>query len=230
MCYVVFMEKKRTYDEGCAAAHGLDLIGERWALLVVRELLLGPKRFTDLRASLPHVSPNVLAQRLRDLEAAGVVRHRRLPPPAASQVYELTPWGTDLEPVIMALGRWASRSPAMPFGAPTSTASLVIAFRTMFDPKAAAGLEVSLELRLAEETFRARVTDGRLELERGQVDRPDAVVEGDTETLKALAFVGRPFDEAVSAGALKVTGDQALAERFFTLFKLPEPVEVAASV
>ena len=218
------MEKKRTYDEGCAAAHGLDLIGERWALLVVRELLLGPKRFTDLRASLPHVSPNVLAQRLRDLEASGVVRHTKLPPPAASRVYELTDWGTDLEPVIMALGRWASRSPAMPFGAPTSTASLVIAFRTMFDPEAAAGLEIGLELKLAEETFRARVTDGTLELERGQVSQPDAVIESDTATLKALAFGGWPLDEAERTGALRVTGDRALAERFFTLFKLPEPV------
>ncbi len=196
----------------------------------LRRGLRGPKRFTDLRASLPHVSPNVLAQRLRDLEASGVVRHHKLPPPAASQVYELTPWGMDLEPVIMALGRWASRSPDMPFGAPTSTASLVIAFRTMFDPEVASKFRAHLELRLGEETFQVRVVDGTLELERGQVDRPDAVIESDTETLKALAFVGWPFDEAVSAGALRVTGDKALAERFFTLFTLPQPVEVAASV
>ena len=95
----------RTYDDACAAAHALDLIGERWALLVVRELLLGPKRFTDLRAGLPGVSPNVLAQRLRELERAGVVRRRKLPPPAASRVYELTDWGKELEPVIVRLGR-----------------------------------------------------------------------------------------------------------------------------
>src|SRR5215204_4140654 len=90
------MATMRTYDDGCAAAHALDLIGERWALLVVRELLLGPKRFTDLRAGLPNASPNVLAQRLRELEAAGIVRRRKLPPPAASRVYELTEWGQDL--------------------------------------------------------------------------------------------------------------------------------------
>ena len=95
----------RSYEDGCAAAHALDLIGERWALLVVRELLLGPKRFTDLRAGLPNVSPNVLAQRLRELEQAGVVRRRKLPPPAASKVYELTEWGMELEPVIVVIPR-----------------------------------------------------------------------------------------------------------------------------
>ena len=94
------MVTRRTYDDGCAAAHALDLVGERWALLVVRELLLGPKRFTDLRAGLPHASPNVLAQRLRGLEEAGIVRRRRLPPPAASKIYELTDWGEELEAVI----------------------------------------------------------------------------------------------------------------------------------
>ena len=223
------MEKKRNYDEGCAAAHGLDLIGERWALLVVRELLLGPKRFTDLRTSLPHVSPNVLAQRLRDLEATGVVRHTKLPPPAAFQVYELTDWGTQLEPVIMALGRWAARSPAMPFTSPTSVNSLILALKTMFDPEAASGFEAQLELRLGEETFRVRVADRALELERGQVAQPDAVLEGDTETLKALAFGGWTLGEAMKTGALTVTANRALAERFFRLFKLPEPVAPVTS-
>ena len=101
----------RSYEDGCAAAHALDLIGERWALLVVRELLLGPKRFTDLRAGLPGISPNVLSQRLDELERVGVVRRRRLLPPAASWVYDLTPWGQELEPIILQLGRWGARSP-----------------------------------------------------------------------------------------------------------------------
>src|SRR5437867_13400571 len=99
---------KRSYDDGCAAAHALDLIGDRWALLVVRELVLGPKRFTDLRAGLPRISPNVLTQRLEELERTAIVRRRKLAPPAAAWVYELTEWGTQLEPVIAALGRWAS--------------------------------------------------------------------------------------------------------------------------
>src|SRR5215210_4044194 len=133
------MATMRTYCDGCAAAHALDLVGERWALLVVRELLLGPKRFTDLRAGLPGVSPNVLAQRLRELESAGVVHRRKLPPPAASRVYELTEWGEKLEPIIVRLGRWGAQSPSRPCEATLGVDSLVLSFRTMFDPRAADG-------------------------------------------------------------------------------------------
>src|SRR3954452_21679463 len=98
------MASKRTYGDGCGIAHALDLVGERWALLVVRELLLGPKRFTDLRDGLPNVSPNVLAQRLRELEDGAIVRRRKLPPPAASSIYELTEWGQELKPIALSLG------------------------------------------------------------------------------------------------------------------------------
>src|ERR671933_478014 len=122
------MATGRTYDDGCAAAHALDLVGERWALLVVRELLLGPKRFTDLRAGLPNASPNVLAQRLRELERAGVMRRRNLPPPAASRVYELTEWGEELEPVIIRLGGWGARSPSRPHEAKQGIDSLIPSF------------------------------------------------------------------------------------------------------
>ncbi len=163
MCISTFSDKisgmasMRTYCDGCAAAHALDLVGERWALLVVRELLLGPKRFTDLRAGLPGVSPNVLAQRLREFEQAGVVRRRKLPPPAASRVYELTEWGLELEPVIVGLGRWGARSPSKPRDAALGVDSLVLSFRTMFDPRAAQELKASYELRLGEDVFRAVV-------------------------------------------------------------------------
>src|SRR3981081_1998221 len=105
------MAGKRTYGDRCGVARWLDLVGERWALLVVRELLRGPKRFTDLRSGLPHLSPDVLAQRLRELEQAGVVRRAKLAPPAASRVYELTEWGRELEPIVLSLGRWGSRAP-----------------------------------------------------------------------------------------------------------------------
>src|ERR671914_171759 len=103
----------RTYGDMCGIARALDVIGERWALLIARELILGPKRFTDLRAGISHASPNVLAQRLRELEEAGILRHRKLPPPASAQVYELTEWGLELEPVLQALGRFGARSPSM---------------------------------------------------------------------------------------------------------------------
>ena len=212
----------RTYDDGCAAAHALDLVGERWALLVVRELLLGPKRFTDLRAGLPGVSPNVLAQRLRELECAGVVRRRKLPPPAASRVYELTQWGEELEPVIVRLGRWGARSPSRPCDATLGVDSLVLSFRTMFDPRAADGLKARYELRLGEDRFRAVVDDGRFEIARGGAVRPDATIETDSRTLAALVYDGRQLAEALRSGDIKIDGDEEAVERFLTLFPLPE--------
>ena len=217
------MATMRTYCDGCAAAHALDLIGERWALLVVRELLLGPKRFTDLRAGLPHVSPNVLAQRLRELEVAGVVRRRKLPPPAASRVYELTEWGLELEPAIIQLGRWGARSPSRPRDAAIGVDSIVLALRTMFDPRVAKGIESSYELRLGEERFHAEVANGRFEIVRGGADRPDATIETDPGTLAALVFEGRQLAEALRSRDLKIEGDKSAVGRFFGLFSMPEP-------
>ena len=213
----------RTYCDGCAAAHALDIIGERWALLVVRELLLGPKRFTDLRAGLPAVSPNVLAQRLRELERAGVLRRRKLPPPAASKVYELTEWGMELEPVIVRLGRWGARSPSKPRDAALGVDSLVLSFRTMFAPHAAEGLRASYELRLGEDVFVAVVGDGRFEIARGGAEKADATIETDAATLAALVYEGRELAEALRAGEVKIEGDEAAVERFVMLFPLPEP-------
>ena len=221
------MATMRTYDDGCAAAHALDLVGERWALLVVRELLLGPKRFTDLRAGIPKASPNVLSQRLRELERAGVVRRRKLPPPAASRVYELTDWGEELEPVIISLGRWGARSPSKPCDAELGVDSLVLSFRTMFDSLAADGLTASYELRLGEDRFRAVVADGRFEIFRGIADQPDATIETDAGTLAALVYDGRDLDEALRSGDLRIEGDESAVARFLGLFSLPEPATPA---
>ena len=224
------MVTMRTYCDGCAAAHALDLVGERWALLVVRELLLGPKRFTDLRAGLPGASPNVLAQRLRELERAGVVRRRKLPPPAASRVYELTDWGMELEPVITQLGRWGARSPSRPRDAGLGVDSLVLSFRTMFDPRAAEGFSASYELRLGEDVFRVVVDDGRFEISRGNADRPDAIIETGPGTLAALVYEGRQLTEALRSGDIKIEGSRGAVERFLTLFPLPEPAALAVEV
>jgi DNA-binding HxlR family transcriptional regulator len=138
-------------------------MGERWAILVVCGLLLGPKRFTHLRAGLLGVSPNVLAQRLRELEGAGIVRRRKLPRPAASRVYELTEWGKELEQVIISLGRWGARSLAKPREAALGVDSLILSFRMMFDSQAAEELEASHDLRLGEKSFRVEVANGLLE-------------------------------------------------------------------
>jgi DNA-binding HxlR family transcriptional regulator len=220
----------RTYCDGCAAAHALDLVGERWALLAVRELLLGPKRFTDLRAGLPGASPNVLAQRLRELERAGVMRRRKLPPPAASRVYELTEWGMELEPVIVQLGRWGARSPSRPRDVEVGIDSLVLSFRTMFDPVAAENLRANYELRLGEDVFRAMVADGRFVIARGSAERPDAIIEADAATLAALIYENRQLTEAMRSGDIQIEGDVSAVARFLNLFPLPEPATPAIVV
>jgi DNA-binding HxlR family transcriptional regulator/putative sterol carrier protein len=209
---------KRTYGEGCGIAHALDLVGERWALLVIRELLLGPKRFTDLRAGIPHVSPNVLSERLRELDRVGVVARRKLGPPASARVYELTEWGRELEPAVLALGRWGARSPYLPTEAGMSTDSQVLALRTVFDSAAARGPNASFELRLDGDRFRATVRDGRFEIARGEADDPDAVIEADQPSLAAVLWGGRRLVDAQRSGGVRVEGDAKAAERFLGLF------------
>ncbi len=221
------MATKRSYGDPCGIARALDLVGERWALLVVRELVLGPKRFTDLRAGLPHLSPDVLAQRLRELEAASVVRRRTLPPPAGSRVYELTDWGGELEPVLLALGRWGSRAAFPPEHGPLGIDAFVLALETLFDPTAADGLSAGYELRLGEYRFHARVSGGRLELGRGDADRPDATIAGDPGTLSAVLWHGRSLARALRSGTIALQGDRVAAERFLALFPAPRPAETA---
>ncbi|GAA4440610.1 winged helix-turn-helix transcriptional regulator [Phytohabitans houttuyneae] len=220
------MVGKRGYNDGCALSHGLDLVGERWALLVVRELLLGPKRFTDLQSDLPGVSADVLTQRLRDLQAAGLVVRRRLGPPAPAWVYELTDWGAELGPVVTDLARWASRSPALPVHAPISASSLILSLRALFDPDAAAGFTATVALRLGVEEFTVRITAGTFDIVRGGEGQPDVTFLTDTETLTGLLHEGLSLGKAHRSGRLELTGDWAVAERFRTLFPLPTPVAV----
>ncbi len=211
----------RDYEDGCAAAHGFALIGERWALLVVRELLLGPKRFTDLRAGLQGISPNVLTQRLEELEKVAIVRRRKMAPPAGAWVYELTEWGMQLESVVISLGRWAARSPFLPEGF-LGVDSLILSFRTMFDPQAAEGFSAKIELRMGEDLFHATVSRGRMELIRCGADHPDAILEGKSDVLASVVYAGRKLADAVRAGDLKIEGDKTVAKRFLRLFPLPE--------
>jgi DNA-binding HxlR family transcriptional regulator len=221
------MVGRRKYDDGCAVAHALDLIGERWALLVVRDLLLGPKRFTDLLVGLPGASPDVLTQRLRELAEAGVVHRRRLSPPAASWVYALTNWGAELAPIVLGLAKWASRSPGMRYDAPLGTDSLVLSLKALFDGPAAAGLEATIALHLGDERFQVCIADGQLTVTRGETDRPDATLDTDQATLLSLLRSDRPLDAALASGELRLAGDRALVERFRRLFPPPQPIPVA---
>jgi DNA-binding HxlR family transcriptional regulator/putative sterol carrier protein len=216
------MATMRTYGDGCAIARALDVIGERWALLVVRELLLGPKRYTDLRRGLPNASPNVLSERLRELERAGVVERRKLPPPAGSRVYELTDWGLELEPIVITLGRWGGRSPTPPGDAPVvSGDSIALALRGLFDPSAANGLRARYQLRLADDRFRVEVADDRIEVARGEADEADATIDADPNTMNAVLWGGRTLADAQRAGDLSIEGDKAAVERFLGLFPTP---------
>jgi DNA-binding HxlR family transcriptional regulator len=212
---------KRHYEDACATAHALDLVGERWALLVMRELMLGPKRFSDLRESLPGISANVLTQRLEGLEAAGVLVRRKLPPPAAVQVYELTEWGYESEPIFQALGRWAARSPAHDPSLPFSTASLVLSLRTMFNAERAKDMDARIGFHLGEETFLARLADGRLEIARGPLDGADLILTGAPPVLAGAIYGGQPLEALEQAGVLQVEGDRTLAQKFVRLFPLP---------
>lgn len=215
---------KRRYDDACGTAHGLELIGERWALLVLRELMLGPKRFSDLKADLPGISANVLTQRLEGLEESGLLVRKRLPPPANAQVYELTEWGYEAEPIIQTLGRWAARSPAHDPTLPISATSIMLSFRTMFSAERAGDFAARIGFRLGPDSFLARIADGTFTVARGDTEGVDATFVGTPPMLAAAVYGGQPLDSLAEAGALTVEGDRSVSERFTTLFPLPPKV------
>lgn len=217
------MSGRRTYADPCGVARALSVVGERWALLVVRELLFGPKRFGDLSRGLPGMSQNVLSQRLRELEEAGVVARGRLGPPASIQVYELTERGRRLEPVLLALSAWGGRLP-LSTGGELSVDALMLALRSTFDPSAAGDLAARFELRMGDDRFRVEVTGGALTLVRGGYPAPpDAVLTAGPATLRDLVFAGRRIADALRTGDLRVEGDRRLAERLLRCFPRPVP-------
>ena len=193
----------RSYGDQCGVARSLDVIGERWALLIIRELLLGPKRFNDLLAGLAGASPNVISQRLRELTGSGVVRQRDLGPPARVRVYELTDWGRELEPVVLHLGQWGTRAP-LPEGARWGLDSLLLALQATADPAVVNG---RYELRVGPEVFTVDGTSGSVRVRRGTADRPEAALTTDADTLHAVALGKRPIADTVESGDLRLDGD-----------------------
>lgn len=214
----------RTYRQYCGLARALEIVGERWALLVVRDLLLGPKRFGDLRRGLPRIPTNILATRLRELEEAGIVRRRVLPRPAAAVVYELTSYGEELRPIVLRLGAWGARSLGDPQPDDTVTAdSLVLALHATFQPDAARGLQAAYELHVGNIVLHARINDGTLEAAEGPLPGADLILDAGP-ALKALMAGDVSPAEALESGMIRINGNQDLLGRFVEVFRIaPAP-------
>ncbi len=208
----------KRYDDACGLAHALELIGERWALLVLRELMLGPRRFSELKADLPGISANVLTQRLTELERRGLVRKTKLPPPASVQVYEATRWGMDARPLMGQLGKWAARSPLHDPSLPISHVSAMLSLETMIDAERAKGISARIGFHMGDVAYVGNLAAGRLEIERGDTAGSDVIFSAQPAALVGVVYGGAPLD------SIGVEGDIALAKRFTTLFPLPPKV------
>jgi DNA-binding HxlR family transcriptional regulator len=216
----------RSYGQFCGFARALELVGERWTLLVVRDLVLGPKRFTELRRGLPRIPTNILSARLKELEDAGVLRRRVLPRPAAGVVYELTGYGQELEDIVLRLGLWGARS----LGDPrpddiVTTDSLILALRATFLPEAAGDLRAGYQLNLGDVVVHARIDQGSLEVGEGPLAGADLVIETGP-AIRALLSGELSPGEAVQTGSVRLTGDPDLLTRFIEAFHIP-PAPVA---
>ncbi|WP_155263853.1 winged helix-turn-helix transcriptional regulator [Sphingomonas segetis] len=211
-------EEKRRFDDACGLAHALELLGERWAMLVLRELAYGPRRFSELKADLQGISANVLTQRLTELESRGLVRKVRLPPPASVQVYEASEWGLEAVPTIAALGRWAARSPLHDPTLRMSHVSVIMSLQTLLSPELADGLDARVGFRFGEADYVTTLHRGRLQVERGEVHDCDVVFTGAPSAIAAVIHGGAPLE------TIDVEGDMALAKRFRTLFPLPPKI------
>ena len=208
----------RRYDDPCGIARALDAVGDRWTLLIIRELTFGPKRFIQLRHGLHGVSPNVLSQRLRDLEDGGIVHRDVLDPPASVAVYELTPRGQALEPILLELGRWGSQE-LPPAAGELSASALLLALKTLFDPAAAA--DATFALSIDGDWFTVTVASSSIDITHGRTEHPAVTFETDAATLRSVAFGREPITAAERDGRLTVHGSRYLAERFTRMFPAP---------
>ena len=200
---------KRSYDQHCTVARALDVVGERWTLLLVRELLTGPKRFKDLCWGLPGIGTNLLAARLKSLEEHGILRRGTLPPPAGSGIYELTELGRSLEPVVVALSRWGSRFVGEPRdGDESRPAWAAMALRSLFEPGATVGLRETYEFRIDGVAFYLRVDDGAAEARQASAEAPDVVITGAAGTFLSLTAGRLAPEAALESGEIQVEGDR----------------------
>ncbi|MGO8883403.1 MAG: winged helix-turn-helix transcriptional regulator [Streptosporangiaceae bacterium] len=217
------MPTSRSYGDACAIARALDIVGERWAVLVVRELLLGPQRFSDLRHALPGASSNLVADRLRELQGRGVIGRRKLPAPASSWVYELTEWGRDLEPILLALGNWGIHVPLPPAPTTLSATSVVLSLRSSARPDPGAPPS-TCRLELDDRVWTIRTEAGQLHVQPGEPASPDASLRADPATLNALLAAPGEFDAAISDGSVVAAGDLSALRRLVQAVTAPAPV------
>src|SRR3954464_420398 len=196
-------EEKRRYDDACGLAHAMELLGERWAMLLLRELAYGPRRFSELKVDLQGISANVLTQRLIELESRGLVRKVKLPPPASVHVYEATDWGLEAVPVIASLGRWAARSPLHDPTLPMSHVSLIMSLQTLLSPALADGLRARVGFRLGEARYVTPLHDGRLDIDRVEPKDCDVTFFGSPSEVAGVIHGGAPFETIRVEGDIK---------------------------
>jgi DNA-binding HxlR family transcriptional regulator len=199
----------------------MELLGERWAMLVLRELAYGPRRFSGLKNDLPGISANVLTQRLTELESRQLVRKTRLPPPASVPVYEATEWALEVIPVIASLGRWAARSPSHDATLAMSHVSVMMSFQTLISPELAAGLDVRVGFRFGDASYVATIREGRFDVDRTEVSDCAVTLIGSPTAIAGVVHGGAPLE------TIAIEGDMVLARRFAALFPLPEKVQAS---
>ena len=211
--------KNRSYDQFCALAFALDVVGERWTLLIIRELLAGPRRFKDLMEGLPDISTNLLSERLKSLEQEGILCRRVLPPPAGSTVYELTAFGKALETPVLELGKWGSHLlPGSLEGlALPSLGATTLAIKAFFHPERAQGVNQTFELHLGDEVLQVQIQDGTLHVQQGQTLKADVVFQTDMAVFMGLFSGQLEPDAAICGGLVQIEGDTGSLSRFLSL-------------
>lgn len=221
--------KTRSYNQYCGLAYALDRVGERWTLLLIGELIAGPHRFTDLLQGLPGISTNLLTERLKELEQHGMLHRRKLPPPAASSVYELTALGRALEPTLLELGKWGSQFvPATPHGARLLHASsYALTLKTFFRPDLAQGLNETYELHIDAEVMQVQIHDGEIEVQQGEALKADVVLYAEVPTYLALLSGEMQVEEASERALIQLEGDTEALGRLLTICAVPGALEIS---
>ena len=220
--------KTRSYNQYCGLAYALDRVGERWTLLIIRELIAGPRRFTDLLEGLSGISTNLLSERLKELEQQGILRRRRLPPPAASHVYELTAVGQALEQTLLELGKWGSQfvPPSQEGATLLGASSYALTLKTFFRPERARGLNESYELHIDNEVLQVHIQAGEIEVQPGEALKADVVLYTDVPTYLALLSGEIQVDEASERSLIRLEGDPEALHRFLDVCAVPGALEI----